>query len=184
MTKRPDTMRSRAVYFRFRHGRTACTRRRVRLHRASIAVSKPTPRYYIPGVGLPLHSSTSTLGMTPRDPHAPLRTQGLNHGRAAVAEAGVLRRRFTVSARRCSEEPFTMNSLIPSARTCRSVSGVLSPVKMITGCLRSTLRICFKTVTPSSSGRFRSRRMTSGCSWRYSRRPFQPLSASTTSYPC
>ena len=26
------------------------------LHRASIAVSKPTPHYYIPGVGLPLHA--------------------------------------------------------------------------------------------------------------------------------
>jgi hypothetical protein len=26
------------------------------LHRAFIAVSKPTPHYYIPGVGLPLHA--------------------------------------------------------------------------------------------------------------------------------
>ena len=29
------------------------------LHRASMAVSKPTPRYYTPGVGQPLHPSTS-----------------------------------------------------------------------------------------------------------------------------
>jgi len=38
-SKRPGSFRSRAFYFRFRHGRTACTRRRVRLHRASTAVS-------------------------------------------------------------------------------------------------------------------------------------------------
>ena len=35
----------------------------MRIHSASIAVSKPTPRYYTPGVGLPLHPSTSTLVM-------------------------------------------------------------------------------------------------------------------------
>jgi hypothetical protein len=34
------------------------------MYRASIAVSKPTPRYYTPGVGLPLHPSTSILVIT------------------------------------------------------------------------------------------------------------------------
>lgn len=48
-------------YFRFRYGRTACTRRRVYLHRASIAVSKPTPHDHIPGVGLPLSTPTTLL---------------------------------------------------------------------------------------------------------------------------
>src|SRR6476661_2610695 len=47
-------------YVRFRHGRTACTWRRVYLHRTSIAVSKPTPHNCIPGVRLPLHSVHSS----------------------------------------------------------------------------------------------------------------------------
>jgi hypothetical protein len=44
--ERPGPFRSRAFYFRFRHGRTACTRKQVCLHRASIVVSNPPPRYY------------------------------------------------------------------------------------------------------------------------------------------
>jgi hypothetical protein len=34
------------------------------MYRASIAVSKPTPRYYTTGVGLLLHPSTSILVIT------------------------------------------------------------------------------------------------------------------------
>src|SRR6185295_11242132 len=56
-----------------------------------------------------------------------------------------LRMELSVSTRCFIEDPFMMNPLTPSARTCRSVPGVVSPVKMITGCLRSTLRISFKT---------------------------------------
>jgi len=43
-------------YFRFRQGHTACTRRRVYLPKASIAVPKPTPYYYSSGARLPLYS--------------------------------------------------------------------------------------------------------------------------------
>ena len=58
-------------------------------------------KHSIPGVGLLLHPFpfASTSGMPPCDPLVPLRTQGLNHDCAAVTEAGVLRRRYKVSAR-------------------------------------------------------------------------------------
>src|SRR6266481_2866954 len=45
------------------HGRTECCQGNMRIHSTSIAVSRPPPRYYTPGVGLPLHPSTSTLVM-------------------------------------------------------------------------------------------------------------------------
>src|SRR6185436_16890906 len=106
------------------------------------SVSEATPRCNIPGVGLTLYHFQPASCLT--------------YGRAMVVEAGGMSIRFRASDRRCSEEPLSMNSLTPSARTCRSASGLLSPVSTITGCLRSTARICFKTVTPSSSGMFKS----------------------------
>src|SRR4029077_2379948 len=55
------------------HGRTECCQGNMRIHSASIAVCKPPPRYYTPGVGLPLHPSTSALVMPRfRCPPAPL----------------------------------------------------------------------------------------------------------------
>src|SRR4029077_18539503 len=45
------------------HGRTECCQGNMRIHSASIAVCKPPPLYYTPGVGLPLHPSTSALVM-------------------------------------------------------------------------------------------------------------------------
>ena len=73
--QKPGSFRSRAFYFRFRHGRTACTRRRVCLHRASIAVSKPTPLYDSPSVGLPLHPPPSALVITASRGRSPQSTR-------------------------------------------------------------------------------------------------------------
>ena len=52
-----------------------------------------------------------------------------------------------------------MNSLTPRPRDLALRLREVSPVNTITSCLRSTLRIFVKTVTPSSFGICRSRRM-------------------------